>query len=261
MNQERLETVLVISTIEAMNKMLEIEHAIDPEVIENPSMKDAISVFSKIKKALAESRSGNIHKAMDELFGGYYDFVKGINFQTELDCCLVPHSKQEEIFNSIARVANDKEVNDYISKFCKQNNIGYVYLIKGTHQGKSKYKIGKAIDINERLRKFEVVIPFDIDLLYAVRVKNPVQLEKLLHRIFAKNRLQGEWFDFDCDEIIRAIFLIKNVSECFDSFSTEWTAHQERKNKLTDDDYIEYLESLLVISGIRFDKDKRLSNG
>jgi hypothetical protein len=99
----------------------------------------------------------------------------------------------------------------------------YVYLL--AHQSAPRFKIGKAGDVGARVRQLGAK-RFDFGQSRALRVCDDaaaVNLERLLHRAFAKSRLassdivplpgestdgDSEWFSFDCksrlDEFLAA---------------------------------------------------------
>jgi|LGVE01.1.fsa_nt_gb hypothetical protein len=131
--------------------------------------------------------------------------------------------------------------------------FNYVYVISGTHNGTTKYKIGKANSIKERLKRFEVKIPFDIDLITSFSVKDAINLESELHKTFKNKRLSGEWFDLTAKNMLKIIEIGSN-RELHDYYLT-LDEHLDflRKDKwLNDKDYIKYLEQSLVFNGIKF---------
>lgn len=74
---------------------------------------------------------------------------------------------------------------------------GYVYLI----WSKYGYKIGKAINVRNRTRLFEVKLPFPITVMHYARFDDYSQAEHALHRHFHEKRLEGEWFELDDDDV------------------------------------------------------------
>jgi hypothetical protein len=260
MNYERINMAIEMASVESVNEMLKIENMLDEHNIKEEH-KDFLSTYTKIRKSLLKIRSKTLDEAMDELFLGVYKKAKELNFSTIIDCCFIEDSLKEEALKSFNNECENKEMLNYVDNFCKLNNIGYVYFIKGTHKGEEKYKIGKAMDLESRMRSFEVIIPFDIDVIYAVRVKNPLKLESLLHQTYSEKRVQGEWFDFTKDEIILVVFLMKMLSNILENFATEWKLQKEKESKLNDDDYIDYLESILVMNNVAFNDKKRLKSG
>lgn len=136
--------------------------------------------------------------------------------------------------------------------------FNYVYIIQGTHKGVSRYKIGKANDIKDRLSRFEVKIPFDISLICSFRVKDALSFESELHRLLSEKRLSGEWFDLDTEDF-KTIFKLgikKEVKDYFksiDRLSAEYKAKLKKERWCSDKEYIRYLESVLVFNNIKFD--------
>lgn len=70
---------------------------------------------------------------------------------------------------------------------------GYVYLIK-TLTDETLYKIGRTNNPSRRIRKFNVVMPFAIEAVCIIKTDNMYALETSLHRRFATQRLDGEFF-------------------------------------------------------------------
>ena len=142
-----------------------------------------------------------------------------------------------------------------VANHCKFN---YVYVIEGTHKGVSKYKIGKANDINDRLSRFDVKIPFDISLIMSFRVRDALDFEKELHRTFSDKRLSGEWFDLDSKDFGEIIkYGIQRESrdylKALDEIIDEHKKNTKKEKWQSDLKYIKYLESILVFNQIQFE--------
>jgi hypothetical protein len=167
--------------------------------------------------------------------------------------------KYIDVARSLSDMYADNDFKKSVNRFCMQHNIGYVYLISGTHNGRRMYKIGKANDVKERLGKFEVKIPFEIDLVYAIRVENPLKIETMLHKEFREFRRSGEWFELDALMLVAVINMMSNVSMSMNGFTDVFDREKANESKLNESDYIDYLESLLAFNGIDFD-DTRLRN-
>jgi hypothetical protein len=75
---------------------------------------------------------------------------------------------------------------------------GYVYLIQSTS---GYFKIGKAKDVQNRLKTFEVKLPFEVDLLHSIECDNYNQAESQLHERFKTKRVKGEWFNLTPDDV------------------------------------------------------------
>lgn len=133
-------------------------------------------------------------------------------------------------------------------------NTGYVYIIKGTHNGEDKYKIGKANDLQDRLKRFEVKIPFDIELIMSFFVREPLRLESELHMLKKEKRIAGEWFDLDIEDMNDIVRYGSNREIEDYHININITEDNIKKKKWkSDKDYIEYLEDILVMNNIKFD--------
>lgn len=75
---------------------------------------------------------------------------------------------------------------------------GFVYLLK---TGSDVYKIGRAKDPNNRLRVFNVKLPFEVEFEHLIATENMYLLERELHQRFASKRVNGEWFRLDMQDI------------------------------------------------------------
>lgn len=150
--------------------------------------------------------------------------------------------------------ATELSLMDGLSASGRNAGFGFVYVFKGTHGGVSRYKIGKANRIADRRKVFEVKLPFDIDLVAAFRVADPLRLERDAHRLFADCRVGGEWFDLSPEGLDRLVRLgvareLADMADCIEA----WAAESMAQNTLSDADYIAYLEAMLVMHGIAFD--------
>jgi len=143
---------------------------------------------------------------------------------------------------------------NYSADIAIRNNFGYVYVIRGQYKGNTSYKIGKANDLNDRLKRFEVKIPFDIELFGSYLVKNPLEFESYLHRMFKHKRQSGEWFNLDLDDLKSIIKEggRKELSDIRDAHEKE-KIEQKKKMWRNKEEYTQYLESMLVMNGIKFE--------
>lgn len=134
------------------------------------------------------------------------------------------------------------------------NKFNYVYIIAGTHKGETKYKIGKANVLKDRIKRFDVKIPFDIDLLFSFRVKDALSLEGELHNKFKEKRLSGEWFDLSKDDMMKIlkISMLREVNDYYKQVDEDVKEYKKSK-WMKDKEYIKYLESMLVFNKIHFE--------
>jgi hypothetical protein len=77
----------------------------------------------------------------------------------------------------------------------KERNIkeGYVYIIKA-----SKYfKIGRALNHGQRIKRYIVENPDEIEVILCEKVKDYIKVEKDLHWIVSHKNHNREWFNLD----------------------------------------------------------------
>jgi hypothetical protein len=75
-----------------------------------------------------------------------------------------------------------------------------VYIIHATNT--THYKIGRSGDVDKRIKGIQTSNANKIKLIRLFECKNSIMLEKHLHNVFEKNRMEGEWFNFNNDELI-----------------------------------------------------------
>lgn len=144
----------------------------------------------------------------------------------------------------------------------KDEKWGYVYVIRGTHCGVERMKIGKVNDLSDRLRLFAVKLPFDIETVSSFYVPEPLRIERELHIMMKECRVSGEWFDLDAARL-KKVQLAGFAAEsdgwaaCFERMVGE----HEKNNRLPDSEYIEYLESLLAMNQIAFQRSGVQNHG
>jgi len=77
---------------------------------------------------------------------------------------------------------------------------GFVYLLKTPLDG-TLFKIGKASNPYNRLKTFNVKLPFPIQYECLIQTTDMSLLERELHTKFASKRLDGEWFRLDQEDV------------------------------------------------------------
>ena len=68
-----------------------------------------------------------------------------------------------------------------------------VYIIKN----EDNYKIGKANDVNKRLKALQTGSPSKHELIAVVSTSNAIELEHNIHAYLSAYRISGEWFKLD----------------------------------------------------------------
>lgn len=75
---------------------------------------------------------------------------------------------------------------------------GYVYLVQSVS---GHYKIGRTRNVDNRLRTFNVKLPFEIELTHVINSYDMVDAERILHARYAHRRVNGEWFALSPDDV------------------------------------------------------------
>lgn len=93
----------------------------------------------------------------------------------------------------------------------------YVYFIEAYREKNKKIiKIGKANNPEQRLADLQTGSPIGLRLMGKIKCKSELhakQVEKLAHRIFAKQRRHGEWFRLSYNHMDEIINMIKTANE------------------------------------------------
>lgn len=81
---------------------------------------------------------------------------------------------------------------------------GFVYLLKSPT---TNYKIGRTKNPNDRLKTFEVKLPFEVEFEHLIQCVDMYRAEGILHHRFRYRRVNGEWFTLSDAEV----FFIKRM--------------------------------------------------
>lgn len=101
---------------------------------------------------------------------------------------------------------SDDEIDEYnrdikkarAAENSKNKAVGYIYLLS-TNVG--YYKIGRAMNLEERLTDHRRAYPVEITVEHSIRVSDVFTCELYLLKQFREKRLQGEWFSLTPDEV------------------------------------------------------------
>ena len=77
-----------------------------------------------------------------------------------------------------------------------RNRAGYVYVL-AVPNTPGLFKIGRTVDLDDRLRTFNVKLPFPVQYEHTIKSRDCYALETMLHRLFAAQRVEGEFFTLD----------------------------------------------------------------
>jgi len=104
------------------------------------------------------------------------------NHTFEMICCVKPALVIHSV--GIRPPGGVKRVND-------SDNSGMVYIITDGEY----HKIGMTIgDANKRIKEIQTMNPRKLDVLYQQHTSWAWDYEHLLHELFEKKRVRGEWF-------------------------------------------------------------------
>lgn len=76
---------------------------------------------------------------------------------------------------------------------------GYVYLMKEV--GGDLYKIGISINPQKRLYDINNTMPFDVELVHTMPVREMKKCEDSWHYIFREKHVKGEWFRLNSNDV------------------------------------------------------------
>jgi len=100
----------------------------------------------------------------------------------------------------------------YQAKFLKlqpESIPGFIYLVQAV--GTDRFKIGRAINVPNRLRGLQTSSPLKIRYVYHAYVQNMNLCEMELHHKFSEQREIGEWFALTQQDVKFCIFLMRLV--------------------------------------------------
>lgn len=78
------------------------------------------------------------------------------------------------------------------------HSAGYVYLLRSIS---GHYKIGHAADPANRLRTFNVKLPFEVEFECIIKTSDMRKLESDFHMKFQHRRVNGEWFSLSSADV------------------------------------------------------------
>jgi hypothetical protein len=102
----------------------------------------------------------------------------------------------------------------YQAKFLKlrpESVPGYIYVVQAV--GTENFKIGRAINVPNRIRSLQTGSPLKIRYVYHAYVRNMNLCEMELHHKFSEQREIGEWFVLTQKDVEFCIFLMRLVQE------------------------------------------------
>jgi len=85
------------------------------------------------------------------------------------------------------------------SKQAKRKKVaGYVYILKAST---GHYKIGCTSNPKNRKTMLDILLPFKVETVCIIATDDMYTFEANLHKDFAAQRVNGEWFDLDAEDV------------------------------------------------------------
>jgi hypothetical protein len=162
-----------------------------------------------------DSYLGNQLLSMAILGGGLYAlFIDTRNEAQEDDAAVLKQELQESHDRNLfldceLRAAFMEKYAKPVSIHVATPNAGYVYLLKeinGVH-----YKIGRASNPQDRLRTFNVKLPYQVEYVCLIPTIDMYSLERHLHRQYTEKRVNGEWFALSDEDVASIIALAQEA--------------------------------------------------
>lgn len=92
----------------------------------------------------------------------------------------------------------------------KLNSLwGSIYIIRCQNH----IKIGRAFNVKSRLYSMKVGNPFDIELIFSIKVPDDKAIEKELHNKFENKHHKGEWFNLTDEDVEQVKEICKKYAE------------------------------------------------
>jgi hypothetical protein len=80
---------------------------------------------------------------------------------------------------------------------------GYVYFLTTTNRQFTK--VGRARELDGRIKTLSIQLPFKVELLHAIRTDDAAWLESMFHREWCLWRANGEWFQTAGENLLRGL--------------------------------------------------------
>lgn len=89
----------------------------------------------------------------------------------------------------------------WIPEAKRVRRAGYIYFFRGAREAIWQVKIGRSVNPVQRLKAHRTANPYGIVVLAVFKTRNDVLAERMLHRLFARNRINrhNEWFTMSID--------------------------------------------------------------
>jgi hypothetical protein len=112
-------------------------------------------------------------------------------------------SMKKHTFNMFPDEWYNNVVNGVFEDLENKSTFGYVYFIK--YQSTDAIKIGMSTNIINRLNNIKTSNTDKMFLIGYIYTEQYNSLERTLHKQYKENRLTGEWFNLNINQVINAI--------------------------------------------------------
>lgn len=98
---------------------------------------------------------------------------------------------QDTIIEALSSVSVNLPATNAPARVRRPPCAGYVYLVRSVS---GHYKIGRARNVRDRMKTFDIKLPFEVALDHVIRCADYKTAELALHQRYADRRVDGEWF-------------------------------------------------------------------
>lgn len=119
-----------------------------------------------------------------------------------MDVNSTPTASTDTTAESLEISAETRDSETPVPKWCPE--LGFIYLIQCGRRG-GPVKIGRAEDVDARLRSLQVGCPYPLTLIASMLVAESEKVETALHGRFRSLWIRGEWFEGSQDVLGMAL--------------------------------------------------------
>lgn len=169
-------------------------------------------------------------KNRDFLRPTFFVHYEGDSYLRDAQGYLITSEEIQKVFNEIVgfyKEYSDEEIREINKKIDEEKraeykknmnpptknkhkfSVGYVYFAKNEDD---KIKIGRTINLKGRMKSLNTSSPHTIDLVAYFETNSSVELEEATQKYFNENKIKGEWFDINTDDIRKfAVAIDKDI--------------------------------------------------
>jgi Meiotically up-regulated gene 113 len=103
--------------------------------------------------------------------------------------------------SSAADDGSDEPVPGISAYNASNTKDGYVYLVLLKVGREKRYKIGKAVFVEQRTSQIALQLPEELELIHTINTDDAYGIESYWHKRFADQCTNGEWFQLSADDL------------------------------------------------------------